>query len=323
MRKPSFVNDSSNALSPITLWRTLDLQRQGMDSRRISRLIKAGEIVRVRRGCYAPAGEWNGLAAAQRALLEIVVHHHASLPYASGTLVYSHTSAARLHGLRLWKADPLIHLTQPFKASRGGNAADVVPHTALLQPAVITEKYGLPVTTLEQTVVDCSRTLAYEPALIVAEHALSLGADRHMMELMVHELRGHKNVANTRSVLANASPLSESAGETRTLDFLRRMRIPLPTQQVEVLTQYGLHRLDFAWEDCKVALEFDGKIKYFDYRPTDEAVFQERRREKALMAQGWTIVRVDWPELAREAALKRRILAALHSARARPNESVA
>ena len=92
---------------------------------------------------------------------------------------------------------------------------------------------------------------------------------------------------------------------------------------VEVVTQQGLHRLDFAWEDHKVALEFDGKTKYFDYRPTDEVVFQERRREKALMADGWTIVRIEWPELAKEAALKRRILAALHSARLRTNESVA
>lgn len=211
--------------------------------------------------------------------------------------------------------------TQP--RLRVGNASDVVPHTALLQPGAITEKYGLPVTTLEQTVVDCSRTLPYEPALIVAEHALYMGADRHLMLSMAQELTGHKNVANTRSVLEHASPLSESAGETRTLDFLRRMRIPLPAQQVEVRTHLGLHRLDFAWEDCKLALEFDGKTKYFDYRPTDEVVFEERRREKVLMADGWTFVRIEWADLGNEPALKRRIMAALRSARLRSNESAA
>lgn len=317
------VNTTLTALPEIPLWRTIDLQRQGMDSRRITRLIDAGKILRVRRGCYVPAQAWNQLASEQQGLLSIVIHHHASLPYASGTLVYSHTSAARLHGLRLWKADERIHLTQPFKASRGGNAADVVPHTAQLQPGTVTEKYGLPVSTLEQTVVDCSRTLRYESALIVAEHALLLGANRQVMLSAAHELRGHKNVGNTRLVLESASALSESAGETRTLDFLRRMRIPLPIQQVEVRTQHGLHRLDFAWEECKLALEFDGKTKYFDYGPTDEAIFQERRREKALMADGWTIVRIEWSDLAKEAALKRRILTALHSARLRTNESVA
>jgi len=60
-----------------------------------------------------------------------------------------------------------------------------------------------------------------------------------------------------------------------------------------------------------VALEFDGKTKYFDYKPTAEALFQERQREKALTENGWTFVRVTWADLFREHEFKSRILAAL------------
>ena len=64
--------------------------------------------------------------------------------------------------------------------------------------------------------------------------------------------------------------------------------------------------MDFAWKVEKVALEFDGKTKYFDYRPTAEVIFEERRREKALTEDGWLFVRVEWKDLFREQEFKNR-----------------
>jgi hypothetical protein len=40
-------------------------------------------------------------------------------------------------------------------------------------------------------------------------------------------------------------------------------------------------------------------------------VFQERRREKALMEQGWIFVRIEWKDLFNEAEFKYRVLRAL------------
>ncbi len=60
-----------------------------------------------------------------------------------------------------------------------------------------------------------------------------------------------------------------------------------------------------------MALEFDGKSKYFDFQPTAEVVFQERRREKALTEMGWTIIRIEWKDLFREQELKARLLRVL------------
>jgi very-short-patch-repair endonuclease len=85
---------------------------------------------------------------------------------------------------------------------------------------------------------------------------------------------------------------------------------------VEVESRAGRHRLDFAWKKQKLALEFDGRTKYFDYGDTDEALFQERRREKALMEEGWRFIRIEWRDLFREQEFKSRILQALaHDAR--------
>ncbi|WP_216607416.1 hypothetical protein [Arthrobacter sp. 260] len=81
-----------------------------------------------------------------------------------------------------------------------------------------------------------------------------------------------------------------------------------------VRTRHGNHRLDFAWRQLLLALEFDGRIKYFAYAPTNQELFEERRREKALMEGGWQFIRIEWGDLFREAELRRRIASALQRA---------
>lgn len=137
------------------------------------------------------------------------------------------------------------------------------------------------------------------------------------MESIVTALANHKGIGNARRVVANASHLSESPGETLALDTLRSLRIPMPEQQVRVSSRLGDYRLDFAWRELKAALEFDGKVKYFNYEPTSTVLFEERRREKALVELGWTFLRIEWADLFREAELKERILAHLRRAEAR------
>ncbi|MFF1832193.1 hypothetical protein [Paenarthrobacter sp. NPDC058040] len=58
-------------------------------------------------------------------------------------------------------------------------------------------------------------------------------------------------------------------------------------------------------------MEFDGKVKYFDYAPTDEVIYKERQRENALIEQGWTVIRIEWRDLFNEQEFKTRVLRAL------------
>ena len=91
--------------------------------------------------------------------------------------------------------------------------------------------------------------------------------------------------------------------------------MPAPALQYEIPTSRGLFRADFAWPDLLVILEFDGGSKYFDYRPTSEALLLERQREVALMEVGWTVVRTRWAELMTPEVIVAKLEAAFARAR--------
>ncbi|MBD1538938.1 hypothetical protein HC749_12245 [Arthrobacter sp. S13_S34] len=293
------------------LWRTDQLHAGGLNSRAIRHLVKSGGLVRLRYGCYIRASLWEKQSPRVRSLQLIHAHAHGTLTTSTGNFVYSHTSAARLHGLFLWNTDDLVHVLLRVRPSSERLGKDVRGHTRPYADAEAITLGRLRVTSLERTVVDCALMLEYRQALVLVDHALRLGADLEVMNAAADSLAGRNGVRNLRRALANADIYAESAGETLTRELLVRLKLPLPEAQVEVHSRVGRHRLDFAWREKKVALEFDGKVKYFDYEPTGEVLYQERRREKALTEDGWLFVRVEWKDLFREPEFKNRILAAL------------
>lgn len=293
------------------LWRTGQLHEMGLNSRAIKALILNGKLVRLRHGCYIRAELWEKQTGPARSRQLIRAHAHGTLTSSTGGYVYSHTSAARLHGLYLWDVDDLIHLLLPGRPSNERLGKDVRGHTRPWNAPEVVTLGGLRVTSLERTAVDCAMMLGYRQALILMDHALRLGADKSLMERMADGLQGRRGIRTLRLALTHADPRSESAGETLTRELLIRLNLPLPEPQVGVATPAGRYRLDFAWKEKKVALEFDGKTKYFDYKPTAEVLFQERQRENALTENGWTFVRVTWADLFREHEFKARVLAAL------------
>jgi very-short-patch-repair endonuclease len=293
------------------LWRTDQLHASGLNSRAIRQLVNRGSLVRLRYGCYIRAALWEKQTSTVRSLQLIHAHAHGTLTTSTGNFVYSHTSAARLHGLFLWNTDDLVHILLRVRPSRERLGKDVRGHTRPYADTEVTTLGRFRVTALERTVVDCGMMLDYRQALILVDHALRLGANPALMNAMAGNLAGRSGVRNLRLVLANADIRAESAGETLTRELLARLKLPMPEAQVEVRSRLGWHRLDFAWREKKVALEFDGRVKYFDYAPTAEVLFQERRREKALTEDGWLFVRVEWKDLFQEHEFKNRILTAL------------
>ena len=298
---------------PVTgsLWRTDQLRAAGLNSRAVRQLVSSGELVRLRYGCYIRATVWEKQSAPLRSLQLIHAHAYGTLTTSTGSFVYSHTSAARVHGLFLWNVDDAIHLLFRVRPSSERLGRDVRGHIRPYTDAEVTTPGTLRLTRLERTVVDCAMLLSYRQALILMDSALRRGADAALMQAAAAGLSGCRGMRNLRAALANADARAESAGETLTRELLARLKLPMPEPQVEVQSRAGRHRLDFAWKEKKVALEFDGKIKYFDYRPTAEVLYQERRREKALTEDGWLFVRVEWKDLFREREFKSRILAAL------------
>lgn len=301
---------------PFQLATRTELINAGLGERAISTTVAWGILVRVRRGVYIRRQVWQPLSETEQNLHRIEAHWLG----AAVDGVYTHATAARLHRCFVWGVPPAVHITLPFATSRSSYAEDTVTHHQQL-PAEDIVRLKNPrggqylVTTLERTVVDCARTLDLQRAVIIGDAALRQGADLALMLRMVEATPGSRGVRKARAVLAALDARSESPGESRTRLLLRSFGLQLPIPQFELITRAGLYRADFAWPELKLILEFDGRIKYFEYGSTDEAVFQERRREKALMELGWTFLRVEWADLARPAELRARLTAAMDRAR--------
>ncbi|ALE07591.1 hypothetical protein AL755_05530 [Arthrobacter sp. ERGS1:01] len=292
-------------------YRTAQLREGGLGPRAVRRLVEDGTLLRLRPGCYVRSAWWNRLSDDGRRRNRVLLHGFATLTTSARGYVYSHTSAASLHGLYLWHVDELVHVTQESKPSRAGCGKDTAVHTRALAEGDVVELGRTKVTSLERTVIDCALTLPYKQALIIADHALRLGASLPKLLAAAGRLASHRGIRTLRRVLRFADPRSESPGETLTRDLLRELLFEMPELQLWITTRLGRHRVDFAWVKRRVVLEFDGKGKYFDYRPTDEAIYRERKREVALIESGWTVLRIEWRDLFDEAAFKARVLAAL------------
>ena len=75
-------------------------------------------------------------------------------------------------------------------------------------------------------------------------------------------------------------------------------------------------RLDFAWPELGVWLEFDGREKYVKHLREGEsvvdAVLREKQRESTIIElTGWRCIRITWADLDRPDATVARILAVL------------
>ena len=124
---------------------------------------------------------------------------------------------------------------------------------------------------------------------------------------------------HTDLVLRLADPRCESVGETRSFFLFWSEGLPLPVPQFKVRDQSGrvVARVDFAWPEHGVFLEFDGKVKYEALlkegeRASDVVIREKRREEMICRLTGWRCIRITWADLwnpARTAARIRAVLA--------------
>lgn len=213
MSVPAFTS-SGGPLLPLggNMWRTEELLSQGLSKRRINECLRCGSLVRVRTGVMVRGTFWNGLTDEGRERARLAAYSRRTLPASADGLTFSHTSAARLHRLYLWKVNQLIHVTIPYHAASGSHAADVRAHSGVVRSGQRIEIDGLPVTNLDRTVVDCALMLSYRQALILLDHALRRGCSREWLESECARLAGVRGVAAFRKALAFSNPLSESPG---------------------------------------------------------------------------------------------------------------
>ncbi len=133
--------------------------------------------------------------------------------------------------------------------------------------------------------------LSLRAGLVEADAGLRTGA------VAQHDLQRLASSGAARQTAALASPLSESPGESWTRLVLAGLGVAAE-QQVEIRDREGrfVARVDVLVRAERLVIEFDGVVKYAGAEGRD-ALVREKRREDALRALGYRVVRLAWADL--------------------------
>ncbi|SDG07491.1 endonuclease domain-containing protein [Klenkia brasiliensis] len=220
---------------------------------------------------------------------------------------------ADLTAASLWGVPDLVGVDDPVDVvvppgERWTPSSDVRARTAEVAGEVVL-RGGAPVTSRVRTAVDLARRPGPPDERVVLVDRLVAGRLVGLPDLRsaVHSLPRCRGSAGARLAVDLADGLAESPQETRTRLHLRRGGVPAPVAQFCVL-QDGrfVARVDFAWPDRKVALEYDGL-----WHAEPGRFAKDRARLNALQAAGWRVVFVTARDLHHPAELVARVLAVL------------
>ncbi len=308
------MNEILGALDAPVMRRS-ELLATGHSDRDIARLVRAGVLRRVRHGAYVDSRVWASTDDGGRHALRV----RAVVRQAGTRLVVSHTSALPFFGVPTWRMSlDDVQVTRP-DARAGRREAGVRQHRGMLHEGDVVVRHGHEVTSATKTALDITCCSGTEACLVAINHLVryKLTTIQDLRSRYEHMARDPFTL-KTDLVLRLTDGRLESAGEVRTWFMLFRGGVPTPQPQYEVLDERGrlLARLDFAWPDLGVWLEFDGREKYVKHLRDGESVIdvvlREKKRESRIAERtGWRCVRITWGDLERPHATVARILGTL------------
>jgi very-short-patch-repair endonuclease len=162
---------------------------------------------------------------------------------------------------------------------------------------------GVPVTTASRTLIDLGTVASMDQVELALECALRRNMTtehRLLSRLYGLETKGRKGPAVLRRLLTErgAVPPTESALETRFLQFLRCRGLPTPTRQHKVLERGVVARVDFFFDHHGVVIEVDSRAHHLR-RAQWEA---DLRRRNALTAGGLRVLHVTHDRMKQDPA---------------------
>lgn len=241
----------------------------GFSPAAVQRAVRAGRLHPRHRGVYAvghPAlsveGRW--LAAV--------------LACGPGA-VLSHRSAAALWDLRP-SSRTTIEVTAPVH--RTSPAGVALRRTARLDPAEVTVRSGIPVTTVSRTLADLAavvRTRDLERTLERAEAQQVLD-----VVTLLRSVASRRGAVAVRRLLAAWEPArTRSELEVALLRLVQRSGLPRP----EVNARVGEFEVDLLWRAARVVAEADS----IAFHLTRAAMERDRRRDAVLTSAGYRVLR--------------------------------
>ncbi len=275
-----------------------EMSRIGLDDRSIRRRADSGEIVRVRRGCYLPRADWEVLDRRGRHLVQA----HAVASNATIEPVFSHATAAALHGIPLvGSLGTSVHVTIDASGQRR-RQPDLVVHQLRLDVDEIDRVDGLLVTNLTRTLLDLALSQSFQNAVAAMDWALGHGVSRADLHAALEDRGVVKRAKAAAAVIEFADGRSGSPGESVSRGVMHLLGCEVPELQIPLSDQGGLIGVvDFYWPDQRLIGEFDGEMKYrspelLGGRSPVQVVVDEKRREDRMRATGQRFIRWGWRE---------------------------
>ena len=282
------------------LARRQDLMRAGVATASLSRAVRDGEVVRLRRAVYAlePPPPWPVFAVTADGVSAAYVQHvRAALLSLGPSATAAGLTAACLRGWGLLH-EPVwtLSVAVPHGRSRTRMArVRAVQRRAVTRELlpVVPGCAPLRVTTAVATVLDCCRELPLLDAVVLCDSALRSGQVRlEELERAARRLPGRRHAARVRRALALCDPESGSVLES----VLRVLMVQdgitgFATQRV-LFDAHGrrLHRVDFCFAAARLVVEADG-ARWHDGGPRDQWL------DNRLAAAGWRVLRLRWAEV--------------------------
>jgi very-short-patch-repair endonuclease len=201
-------------------------------------------------------------------------------------------SAAIMHGAGIDERLSDVEALTPGTALRY-RTKGIVAHRCELGAGETGERSGLPITTPERTCWDLAQWLDVVEAVVWIDSLLSKGVvttaglERYLARRRSKAVRGTRRLAN---VLSLVDGRAESPQESRLRTRLALQGIRPPAVQHKVYRNDGtfVARVDLAWPELKVAVEYDGAW----HGASGWQIHADRRRYSALAALGWRIIPV-------------------------------
>ena len=203
--------------------------------------------------------------------------------------VLSHLDAAVLWGFYERKG-PRVHVT--VKSHR--NVEGLILHrTRRLDPDEVTKKDGIPVTTVERTIIDLTERLNTDRLLrAMREAEFQRLLDLDALNAAVERAHGRRRIKALKHAIARHRPGQIIRGELEHgfAELRRGAGLREPETNVPVRVKGQTYVIDCLWREERIAVELDGR----DGHAREMAFESDRRKDAALSAIGLRPLRFTW-----------------------------
>lgn len=289
-------------------------------ARRLS--LDSNALTRISRGSYLPSTVWQSFNEKDRHIARALAAHHS----ARRPTVFSHLTAAILHGLPIYGAIPnMVHVTGSAEQTTRPTAG-VLRHRMSLRPNDVVHIAGVRCTSVERTLIDLACTALPEVSLAAIDGYLRREFKvEHLIDWSMYAewqaemgdrlgaLRGARGVRKARFVFGLADPRIDSVLESLSHLQLRRLGFDVALQVPVPSPKGASYYVDFEFIGLRLFGECDGKDKYVNALlraglSAEEILYREKRRQDWIC--GTTkknLIRWGYPDVATALTLARRL----------------